>query len=168
MRIDNKLPEQTVFPPHSCKRASRIRREEGNILVEIALLLPVFLALVTGIGSFGVAFSNQLTLTYANDEGARALQRLSSGSADPCQAVFTTIQSAAPSLNASNIGLTLTIEGTPTTGTSCTGQSSAFQTALDNQDSVIVSSTYPCNLSVYGIKFAGSCQLSARVTEAMQ
>jgi Flp pilus assembly protein TadG len=148
--------------------AQRLRRlfhlgaDDGNALVEMALVLPVFLAFVTGIGSFAIALGNQITLIQATGSGAQYLQQLRNGTTDPCKDTITAIENAAPNLASANIGLTLTLNGnSPITGSSCSGK----QTQLIEGASVTVATTYPCTLSVYGVKFANSCQLTAQVTE---
>jgi Flp pilus assembly protein TadG len=159
MRCDLHMREN--LHTHRITRTRRIRGEDGSALVELALTLPVFLALLTGICSFAIALSNQLTLIQATGTGGQYLAQLRSSSTNPCSDVFTAIKNAAPHLNSSNIGLTFTLNGTTVTGTSCSG----YQTYLAEGAAVTVATTYPCNFSVYGIKFATTCQLAAQVTE---
>lgn len=47
--------------------------ERGAVAVELALLLPVLLAMVLGIVEFGRAFNAQITLTHAAREGVRVM-----------------------------------------------------------------------------------------------
>jgi Flp pilus assembly protein TadG len=47
------------------------RREKGQALVEIALILPVFLLLLLGIVQFGSVFRDYIALTDATRVGAR-------------------------------------------------------------------------------------------------
>lgn len=47
------------------------KREEGQALVEMALVLPILLAVVCGIIDFGWLFYNQLSLQNGCREGAR-------------------------------------------------------------------------------------------------
>ena len=49
----------------------RERSESGAALVEFALLLPVFMALVLGMFSGGVIYNQKMDLTHATREGAR-------------------------------------------------------------------------------------------------
>ncbi|MGA2572253.1 MAG: TadE/TadG family type IV pilus assembly protein [Terracidiphilus sp.] len=139
----------------------KIGNQDGSITVEIAVTLPLLLLLFTGVLSFAAAYNNQLTLTQAVGAGAQYLQQLRSSTTDPCQDTFTTIKNSAPSLNSSNISLTLTLNGTKVSGTSCSGD----QTYLLEGAPVTVSATYPCVLQAFGMKFVSSCQLSAQVTE---
>jgi len=162
MKTDCGLRKRANSPAHRPRRFLRLRGEEGNALVEIALILPVFLAFVTGIGSFAIALGNQITLMQATGSGGQYLQQLRNGTTDPCKDTITAIENAAPNLASANIGLTLTLNGnTPITGASCSGK----QSELVEGASVTVATTYPCTLSVYGVKFASSCNLSAQVTE---
>jgi Flp pilus assembly protein TadG len=47
------------------------RRNQGNAIVEFALVLPIFILLVIGIVEFGYYFFVQHTLQYATREGMR-------------------------------------------------------------------------------------------------
>lgn len=161
MKMGCGLRKQASLLTRRLRRAGRFKREEGNALVELALVLPVFLAVVTGILSFGVFYSNQLTLVQATGAGGQYLAQLRSSTTDPCADTMTAIKNAAPSLNSSNIGLKLTLNGTAVSGTTCSG----YESYLTEGAAVTVATTYPCNLSVYGVKFASSCQLAAQVTE---
>ncbi|HUP01723.1 MAG TPA: TadE/TadG family type IV pilus assembly protein [Gemmatimonadota bacterium] len=53
------------------RRRSQRRRESGQSLLEFALILPVFLALVIGIFEFGRAWNIYQVLTNTAREGAR-------------------------------------------------------------------------------------------------
>ncbi len=56
------------------RRIARCRRrtgQDGQGLVEFAILVPVFVILLLGMLEFGLAFNHQLTLGYATREGAR-------------------------------------------------------------------------------------------------
>lgn len=162
MKNDSGLRKPANSLTHRLRRLFHLGAEEGNALVEIALVLPVFLAFVTGIGSFAIALGNQITLIQATGSGGQYLQQLRNSTTDPCKDTITAIENAAPNLAPGSIGLTLTMNGnTPVTGSSCSGK----QTQLVQGASVTVATTYPCTLSVYGVKFANSCQLSAQVTE---
>ena len=162
MKTDSSLRKRANSLAHRPRRFLRLGGEEGNAIVEIALILPVFLAFVTGIGSFAIALGNQITLIQATGSGGQYLQQLRNSTTDPCKDTITAIENAAPNLASANITLTLTMNGnTPITGSSCSGK----ETQLVEGATVTVGTKYPCVLSVYGVKFASSCQLSAQVTE---
>jgi Flp pilus assembly protein TadG len=152
---------RALLPVERRGRGLRFRGEEGNAIIEIAMVLPVFLAFVTGVGSFAIALGNQLTLIQATGAGGQYLQQIRTTTTNPCADTLTAITNASPSLASANIGLTLTMNGTKVNATSCSGD----QSDLIEGGAVTVATTYPCSLSVYGIHFANSCSLSAQVTE---
>jgi hypothetical protein len=49
----------------------RDRRDRGAVVVETAIILPVFVVLLVGILEFGLIFHNYLVLQSASREGAR-------------------------------------------------------------------------------------------------
>ena len=55
------------------------RRERGQALVELSLILPLFLVILSGMLEFGIAFSHNMTLEYATREGTRAGAALANG-----------------------------------------------------------------------------------------
>jgi Flp pilus assembly protein TadG len=142
-------------------RKNPMANQDGNVIVEMALSLPVLLLLFTGIVSFAGAYSNQMTLTQAVGIGGEYLQQLRGNTTNPCASVIGAIENAAPYLTASSISLTLTMDGTTASGNSCPGD----QQYLVQGTPVTVLATYPCVLSAYSMKFTGTCQLSAEVTE---
>ena len=64
------------------RRLPDIRGEEGQGLVEFALVLPILLMVATAITSFGLVFYRYITLTDAVRSGAR--RTASGGSIAPC------------------------------------------------------------------------------------
>lgn len=53
------------------RKPKKQRREDGQAMVEFALILPIFLLILCGIIDFGWLFYNQLSLNNACREGAR-------------------------------------------------------------------------------------------------
>jgi Flp pilus assembly protein TadG len=169
-------------PGRACARArfigGRLRaflrsKSEGQSLVELALLLPMMMMLLTGIFSIGVAMCSDVALNNAVDVGARylAIEGNTSGTtsgnlADPCQAVFSQMMGSSSTLNPANITVTYTlVNGAsstkigPFTGTAantCSNESAAFGSG----GSFTIIATYPCNIGVYGVNFSG-CQITA-------
>jgi Flp pilus assembly protein TadG len=137
------------------------RSEEGGALVEMALTVPVLLGVLTGIVTFGVAYSNQLALTQAVGSAGQYLATIRTSTTDPCLDTFNYLKKAAPGLTSANINFTPTFNGVVPTmnGNSCPG------TQLVQGTPSAVYATYPCGLSVYGVKLASSCQFAAKVTE---
>jgi Flp pilus assembly protein TadG len=137
-----------------------VSANQGSAVLEVALLLPVVLLLLTGMCAFALAFLNQLTLTSAVGAGAQYLQLIRTSSTNPCQDTFATIQNAAPTLAAGNINMTFSFAGTTVTGNSCPGD----QSYLIQGQPVTVTATYPCSLAIYG-SISTNCQLAATVSE---
>ncbi|NTU68666.1 MAG: pilus assembly protein [Chlorobiaceae bacterium] len=50
----------------------QVRFQKGSVLVEFALILPLFLLLLFGVVSFSIALYDKTVLTMATREGARA------------------------------------------------------------------------------------------------
>jgi Flp pilus assembly protein TadG len=149
-------------------RAILRKGEEGSAILEIALVTPILMGLLTAICTFAVGFNNQLTLNGAVGQGANYLQTLGANATDPCAQTMTAIENAAPSLKPSSIKLTIAINGTTVSDTSnsCTGAVATLAAAAN--EPVTVSATYPCVLTImslgYGTKFISNCQLSASET----
>jgi Flp pilus assembly protein TadG len=133
----------------------------GQSMLELAFVFPLMLMVVTGIFAFSFAFYEKLQLEAGVDAGSRYLQIIRTSTSDPCADTLTAIENAAPSLNPSQIGLTLTMNGTAVNAKSCAGD----QTDLVQGSLVTVLATYPCTLPIYGMTFASNCQLSAQVSE---
>ena len=132
--------------------ARALAGEQGQSIVEIALILPIFLALFTAIVQLGIALGNEQELVQAVDTGARYLQTVGSTTTDPCADTYNAILRAAPSLNSSQITLTLTINGsTPVTGSSCPSEASSLIPGTQ----VAVAASYPYTVSIAGYSFSG-------------
>jgi Flp pilus assembly protein TadG len=144
-----------------CAQLRRLLGNEGGALVEFALVLPLMMMLITGLFSFGIALTNYVELTQATGSGAQYLQTLRTSTSDPCADTLSAIMSAAPNFQSSKVTLTLTMNGTSVSGSSCSGD----QSYLVQGTSVKVNAKYPCNIFVYGMTFTNACQLQAQVTE---
>src|SRR5450755_4321380 len=77
----------------------RRRREEGQTLVEFALVLPVLLLVLLAILKFGLMFNHYLTLTDAVRAGARQLALGRGSATNPCTAAEQQAANSAGSLN---------------------------------------------------------------------
>jgi len=138
-------------------------RDEGGPLVEMALIAPFLMGMITGICAFGITFSNQLTLTQAVGSAGQYLSQYRAMKlTDPCADTFSVLKAAAPNLTVANISMTLVLNGSTQTGNSCSGAQSNLTAG---GQTVTVYATYPCSLAIYGVKFASACQLSAKVSE---
>jgi Flp pilus assembly protein TadG len=83
------------------------RNQEGQAMVEFALVAPILLLLVFGIVQFGILFNNYLTLTDAVRAGARQAA-VSRTLTDPVGTTKTRVTTAAANLKASDIDITVT------------------------------------------------------------
>lgn len=98
--------------------------ESGQAMVEMALVLPLLLLILTGIMSIGIILEQYQVLTISTSDGARAfaLSRGQSSPAlaasDPCAYAATIAEQAASTLNPSNI--TYTMYFTPPGGSTTT------------------------------------------------
>ena len=150
-------------------RLSR-RGEEGAAMVEMAMVLPILLLIVTGIYAFGIALNNYLQLTDGVSIGARLLAISAGQTTDPCSVTVAAIEHAAPQLKTANLTFTFVLNGTTYSGTSCSSTSTTTGAAgnLVAGQPAQVTVTYPCNLSVYGKNYAPSCTMVAQTTEIVQ
>lgn len=86
----------------------KFRREDGQSMVEFALILPIFLLILCGIIDFGWLFYNQLSLNNACREGARYAVVNTAEDADT-QAIIDHIENVTTTVFA-NDGVDITIE----------------------------------------------------------
>jgi Flp pilus assembly protein TadG len=93
--------------------------DEGNAIIEFALILPVMLLLTTGIMVFGIAMNNYLQLNNAVSVGARTLAISAQLTLDPCATASSAITSAVPNLSPSRFTFSYVMNGTTYTGTTC-------------------------------------------------
>jgi Flp pilus assembly protein TadG len=101
------------------KRFRRWRqREDGQAMVEFALILPIFLLILCGIVDFGWLFYNQLTLNNACREGARYAVVNTADNADT-QAIINHIENVSSNVFANDgvdITVTYSAPSNPTSG----------------------------------------------------
>ena len=81
-----------------CTCALFYRGEQGQSLVEFALITPMLLLLATGIMVFGLAMNTYLQLTNAVSVGARTVAINAGVTLDPCATAANAITAAAPGL----------------------------------------------------------------------
>lgn len=97
---------------------SKGKSEEGQAMVEFALVLPVFLLILCGIIDFGWLFYNQLSLNNACREGARyAVVNTAEGAST--QQIENHIENLTTGVFANNgvdISIEYTSKGDPTAG----------------------------------------------------
>lgn len=149
--------------------------------MEMAIVLPIMLVMVTGIFTFSVALYQKLQLSEAVSNGGRFLAA-DAGDTDPCAATAAAIYAAAPGLSKSNLTVTFVIGGTNSGGTvtggttytaakgstpSCTAVGKNGATPMQSGWPAQVLVTYPSSLSMYGTSMT-SFNISSHITEVVQ
>lgn len=148
---------------------ARLRGEDGQALVEFAIVVPLLLMLVTGIIQFGLVFNKYITLTDAARNGAQTLA-IGRGLSNPCDpAVLQTVNSgSATGLTSAQVtpsfssGSDFCGSGTYTYNTSGNTNGTEIQ---GDQATVTVTQTF--NLGVFGVPFV-PLTLSASASDAVQ
>lgn len=123
---------------------------DGSALVEMAVVLPVMMLIITGFCFIGIAVDNYLILTHATDVGARNLAVGRGQLTDPCAQTVSVIQSAAPGLSTGNLAYSFTIGSSGSLGSSCNTTTDLAYLAAGATATVNV--TYKYNLFVFGWK----------------
>jgi Flp pilus assembly protein TadG len=165
-------PHGMSEPFSQCMSSLLNSGEQGQSLIEFALILPMLLLLATGIMVFGLAMNNYLQLTNAVSVGARTVAINAGVTLDPCATAANAILAAAPGLNPANFTFSYTFSGHPYSSNTCA--SSAFNTPGSAQDlasgsTATVTATYPFTLSVFGAVFSQSnAVLQATSSELVQ
>ncbi len=168
-------------------RTSFIKHENGQAIVETALVMPVLLITVTGVLTFGIFLNQILSETEGIGNAGRALSVNGQITTDPCAIAANAFQGAAPLLKTSSLTYKLTLDPTAgsttgevsqtsTAGTAFSCNSAATNTAgsmaaaLVSGGSATLKVTYSsCSLGIYGNNFLpGGCSISQTITEAVQ
>ena len=144
--------------------------DKGQSLIEFALVVPIFLMIVLGIFSFGIAFNNWEVMTEAANVGGRVLAISRNGTLDPCHDAVQAIESAAPTLVPANLTFSFNFNGVAYSGVSCASASTSSGASgnLVQGQTAQLNVTYPCNLVIYKTNYASSCVLHAQTTELVQ
>lgn len=148
-----------------------VRKDQtAQSLVEFAVILPIFLLVITSMFAFGVAFTNWMVLTDATSLGGRTVSISRGNTLDPCATASTAVAGAAPGLNTSQITFSSVINGSSYTGTSCNSATTTTGPAgsLVQGGYYVLSTTYPCKLTVFGQNLVSNCTLHASVKELVQ
>lgn len=126
------------------------RREEGTSLVEFAIVLPLFMTVLTGSASFSMALYSFQQLANATSTAAQQLGAEQGLITDPCATAVTTVTAALPTWTASKLTYTVTItdsSGTahtygPTAGSTFSCTAGATNMAANEPVTVQVSYAY--------------------------
>jgi Flp pilus assembly protein TadG len=132
-----------------------VRRQEGQAMVEFAMVLPLLLLLIMGIIQFGIVFSHYVTLTDAVRAGARQAA-VSRSLPDPVATTQARVKQSAAGLKESDLVITVTPYD-PSDGTA---------TWVQGGD-VTVEATYPYELSLFGVVVKAGT-LKSKTTERVE
>lgn len=156
--------------PRDSRAQIQFRDELGSSLVELAVVLPILMMVVTGIMVFAIALNNYITLTFAVDQGARLLAISRGQTLDPCATAASAITQSAATLSSGSFTYTFILNGTSYSGATCSSTSTSTGAAgnLVQGSSAEVLVKYPCNLTIYGGASTAGCMLTAKTTELVQ
>lgn len=153
--------------------------QSGQAMAEMAFVAPVILLVLTGICSFGIALNDYELLTYGTASGARAFALARSqaswsptAASDICEYTYDIAVAAMPTLNTSNLTMTITFtpptgadnSGGPWTATASSGCSSFSLDGTDINGVVSITTTYPVTPILWGRSMA----LNLTATSAQQ
>ncbi len=110
-------------------RGRSSKRKRGQAMVEFALVLPIFMLVLSGILDFGFALYTRMTVINAAREGARAAVMV------PANTDITTVAQAASISSAAGAGLTLSAPAV-----------TCYQTSASPSSTTVI----PCNTAVSG------------------
>jgi Flp pilus assembly protein TadG len=110
---------------------SRLQGESGQATLELALVLPLLLIVVTGCIQLGLVLHSYMNLTDAVRTGGRTAA-ISRTAVDPTAAAEAALRKAAGGLRAADVAVQVT---------------STWQPGAD----VTVTATYPYTISIFGI-----------------
>jgi Flp pilus assembly protein TadG len=134
------------------------RREDGQAIVELALVLPLMLLLLLGIVQFGTLFRDYIALTDATRVGARqaSVSRSIQPESDRVPRIVTMVKNAAVNLDKNKIAVTVEpkmVDGvTP---------------GWEQSGDVTVRTSYPFTINIIGlVVYSGTLQ--SRTTERVE
>jgi Flp pilus assembly protein TadG len=142
------------------RRFADIRREDGQALVEFALVLPILLMLATAITSFGLVFYRYITLTDSVRAAARTLS-LGRGGPNPCTMARNEAVNSAIDVGLTSSEVTPLVNGQP-----CTEPGTGTNWTQGNQ--ATVTAHIPYSLSIFGVISLKTGTLTAQATDAIE
>jgi len=140
----------------------------GANLVEMGLMIPLALVMLTGFMAVAVYLNNQLELENATGIAGEylSLNRGTALAADPCNLFVTAFNQVSPTLFQTPT-YAIKFSGNPSnpyTGVNCT----AASTYMTQSATALITVTYPCSLAIYGVNLVPGCTLTYQVTEIIQ
>ncbi|MFN8050621.1 MAG: TadE/TadG family type IV pilus assembly protein [Acidimicrobiales bacterium] len=114
-----------------CRRpgagTSRVRSERGSVVVESALVLPIFLLLVFGTMEFGLAFRSYLTLSNSTRDAARFASTLGKDADADFQIINEAVNDLG-GMHAGNVTKIIIFKATGPSSTTASGALAACRT----------------------------------------
>jgi Flp pilus assembly protein TadG len=162
---------EPVLSSHARRRFRRSSRTRGQSLVEFAVVLPVFLLILSGILDFGFLLYSRMSVISATREGARVAVDAPKTSTVP--ATQATLQGRIPGLvrtrvtDAASGGLDT---GALVTDVVCVDKVSgtcAFNGSAEAGDSVKVTVHYPYH-SIFPLLFGQTIEMSSTVQMVLE
>jgi Flp pilus assembly protein TadG len=138
--------------------------QRGQAVVEFALVVPFLSTLLFSLVGFGVIYNQHIELTSGAASAVHLLSISRGQTTDPCSTTSQAVYAAAPGLVQKSFGFSYSLNGQAYTGTSCKGA----ETNLVAGQTVQLTVTYPCGLTVMGHTFLPACQLTSNVEERVQ
>src|SRR6476660_3038918 len=156
---------EQLFSPRDSQRDLRV--EQGQALVEFAMVIPLLALIVLGVVKFGALYTNYTQLIDAARSSARqfAIER---GQADPCGDTVSRLAAGAGSLTTSDITAQLTVVGDSNIYTYSSGSSSGTCPTRVAGSAATVNVSYPCDLQILGINCLPGCTLRTTATERIE
>jgi Flp pilus assembly protein TadG len=102
----------------------KLRGENGNELVEFAIVIPVLMMALTGVAGFSMAFYAFQLLGNATADAVRYVGADQGMIGDPCATAVTKVENALPGWNTSNFTFQMTITDKTGTGNTYPGAGS--------------------------------------------
>jgi Flp pilus assembly protein TadG len=155
--------------------------DEGQSLIEFAVVLPLMMVVVTGVLIFGLYEMQMMALTEGVDSAGRVLAVSAGQTLDPCATAATAVQNAAVVLNSKNLSYSIVLNpvagnlsANNNTYNASTCSSSNYTTGAPSNlvtgGTVTVTATYnACSLNFYGNRLTPSgCSITQSITEVVQ
>jgi hypothetical protein len=131
------------------KKNLNIRKENGQAMVELTLLLPVLFLIMFAVVQFGITYKDYITLTDATRVGARKAA-VSRHEANPEAVATQAVENAATGLDPDELDVSVA-PGSP----------------WEHGDTVTVEATYPYEIDLFGFVLAAG-DLRSETTERVE
>jgi Flp pilus assembly protein TadG len=152
---------------------------EGAAIVEMALVAPIFMILLTGMFSLSMALYNYQKLGFATFTGAQQLAVSRGEYTDPCYQAAQFINAALPGWTPSQLTITMyissasgssytttpyTFSGNVASGSGCTAAGTGGAAQMAKNEPATVQLSYAYNwLPIWGLKLSGNLVTASTV-----